>query len=314
MLTRATSSGCLVLAPAKINLSLEVLGRRPDGFHELRTVMSAIRLFDTLHVAPAASGVVPVGSARVETERVACDFALLGPIRRGATAPTDGSNLVVRALEELAEAAGQRLKACVRLFKRIPSQAGLGGGSADAAAALVAGNQALSLCLPDQRLRDLGARLGSDVPFFVDLLTRGRSYCAALCEGRGERSTAVPNRSGLACVIVKPQQGLSTAEVYRACEPAEHGDRGAAAAVCESLRTGVWRGRLTNSLQPAALRLAPWLSHISRTLAALPVLAHQMSGSGTACFALCRSAVVARRVAGALRARGCGDAYQTAIL
>lgn len=316
MLTRATSSGCLVLAPAKINVSLEVLARRSDGYHELRTVMSALRLFDTLHVKPGLKVSEDGGSTPrnlVENEQVRCDFSIRAAHRGAETPPADSSNLVFRAFDALAQQTDRRLEGSVRLIKRIPSQAGLGGGSSDAAAALVAGNRAWSLGVDSDRLKQLGARLGSDVPFFVDLLTSsGRG--AAVCEGRGERVRRFACRSGLPCVLVKPETGLSTPEVYRACEPADHGDRQAASAAVAGLLHGDWRRPLVNALQPAAQRVAPWLAKLPDLFGRLPVLAHQMTGSGSAYFALCRDFRSARRVAAAFRATRLGSVFLTATL
>lgn len=311
MLTRATQSGCLMLAPAKINVSLEVLSRRADGFHELRTVMSALRLFDTLHVHCQRSP--SPNLPRIETDRVACDFDVRLATPGLEMPPLGPDNLVMRAFDRLAEATGQRLEGAVRLVKRIPSQAGLGGGSSDAAAALVAGNRAWGLGLSADRLMELGGSLGSDVPFFVDLSAHG-GRGAAVCEGRGDQIERFACRSGLPCVIVKPPQGLSTPAVYGACQEADHGDRGAAAAAVRGLTTCDWRRPLVNALEPAALRVAPWLAELANLLRRLPVLAYRMTGSGSAFFALCRDFRSARRVAATARASRLGDIYLTATL
>src|SRR5262249_28142922 len=148
-------------APAKINLTLEVLGPRPDGFHALRSVMQALPLADALTFEPA-------GDLRLRCSR----SDLEGP-----------HNLVWRAAELLRRTAGTARGAHVRLHKRIPVAAGLGGGSSDAATTLIGLDALWGLETPRATLLDLGARLGSDVPFFLG------ERPTALVEGRGERLT-----------------------------------------------------------------------------------------------------------------------------
>jgi 4-diphosphocytidyl-2C-methyl-D-erythritol kinase len=178
--TRVTIS-----APVKLNLRLLVGPRAADGYHPLRTLMVALEgLADTATVAPAAE------------RRVSCP-GIDGP-----------ANLAWRALDELEAEAGRPLPTEVVIDKRIPAQAGLGGGSSDAAAVLVGADRAHGLGLGAARLERVAARVGSDVPFFV----RGGAQWA---EGRGERlrPASVPP---FAALLAKPAAGLSTAAVYRA--------------------------------------------------------------------------------------------------
>ena len=153
----------LYRAPAKINLALEILGRRPDGFHEIASVIQAVGLYDELHVAPAA------------TLRFTCDRSTLaGP-----------DNLVLQAARALQDATGCQRGAALRLCKGIPVAAGLGGGSSDAATALVALNRHWRLGLSLAELSRIGATLGSDIPFFLAGPT-------AFVSGRGERVEQLP--------------------------------------------------------------------------------------------------------------------------
>ncbi|HVC96648.1 MAG TPA: 4-(cytidine 5'-diphospho)-2-C-methyl-D-erythritol kinase [Pirellulales bacterium] len=292
MHVRSTAAGLEVLAPAKLNLFLEVLDKRDDGFHEIETLMVPIGLFDTLHFQDAPSGRIDL------TCRTSATFGgSAEPI------PAGPENIVFRAVDLVRRRFGVTKGARVRLMKRIPMAAGLAGGSSDAAAALVATCRLWELALSPGELSQLAAELGSDVPFFL-----GRG--AAVCRGRGERIQPVSGLGNLWFVVVKPPVGLSTAEVYRACRAADRPRR------VESLIEALRAGRLAraalglhNALQPAAEKLEPWVGRLSREFAALDCLGHKMSGSGTSYFGLCRHARQARRVAACLRTRGVGRCY-----
>lgn len=313
MLLRATRDGCLALAPAKINLSLEILGKRPDGYHELRTVMAPLRWYDTLRLA---RGVDSASPGVIDDAGLRCQLRVIEPARGAGGAPADASNLVVRALAAVAARAGRPLSVTATLFKRIPSQAGLGGGSSDAAAAIVGANRLWDLGLSLDELRAIGASLGSDVPFFVEVMASNGQHRAACAEGRGERLRCVPSRS-VACVVIKPREGLSTPEVYSNVMADDFGDHRSAPAAIEGLATGAWRrvaGRLTNALQAAAARCGAFVEELHAAFRGLPVLAHQLSGSGSAYFALCANRRVALRVAAAARTKKLGQVAVTATL
>ncbi len=290
-----TAEGLAVWAPAKLNLFLEVLSKRDDGFHELETLMAPIDLYDTLTLREEASG-------RIE-------FVLENATGRGPTSVpgdtlTEGpDNLVVRALELARDRLGVRRGVRASLLKRIPVASGLAGGSSDAAAALV-GVCRLWQQTPDlQTLTAWAAALGSDVPFF---LVAG----AAVCRGRGERVEPVDAGPRLDLVVVRPPAGLSTAAVFGRCEPAL--SPAGVKPVCTAWQQGrVDRlGRLLwNRLQPAAARLSPWIDRLQGVFAAMDVLGHSLSGSGTSYFALCRHARHARHVAAQVRARNLGRVY-----
>ena len=280
-------------APAKLNLSLAVLARRDDGFHEIESLMVPVSLADRLVVRPRAA---PGTRLRVHfAGRLAT--AAGAPLRRDV--PTDDSNLVVRAAALVAAEAGIEHGLDIDLFKHVPSGAGLGGGSSDAAATLRAANRVWGLGWNDDRLAALGARLGSDIPWFF---ARG----PAIASGRGERITAVPGLPMLHGVIACPATGLSTAAVYRECAPsaARAGDaaRLAAALARSDLRAAL--GIMHNDLEPPARRLSPEVASLLNALAAAGAAGPMLTGSGSACFALARSQVEARGIAARLAAAG----------
>lgn len=290
----------VIQTPAKLNLFFEVLGKRADGYHEIETLMCPISLCDTLYFR-STSG------ERLDLE---CSWGLASQGGSGFDdVPRDGDNLVWRAVELLRRRTGASQGAQVRLVKRIPTAAGLGGGSSDAAAALVAANWGWKLDLPRPELTALAAELGSDVPFFLQ-------DRAAVCRGRGERIEPVDGLGLLNFVVVRPPEGLATAAVYGVCRPPESPQT--VQPLLDALRQGNLRrsGRLLfNRLQSAAEQLSPWIAGLARLMAAEDCLGHGMSGSGTAYFGLFRSALQARRAARRLCARrlGFGVAVQSCV-
>ncbi len=262
-------------APAKINLFLEVHAKRPDGFHEIATLMVAVSLYDTLVCEPAQGPDL----------QLTCDNEDLsvGP-----------DNLILRAGELLRKDAGAPHGARLRLSKRIPMAAGLAGGSTDAAAALAGLSVLWNLGLPRARLGDLGAQLGSDVPFFFDTP-------AAWCTGRGEKVQALELARPLWFVIACPNVGLSTAEVYRAGHVPQDPVDGRRVREALELGNAAELGRqLHNRLQEAADRLRPELVLVRDRLRKAGPLGSLMSGSGTSCFALCHDEQDAWRIARSL--------------
>ncbi len=288
-------------APAKLNLFFEVLARRSDGYHEIETLMCPIDLYDTLYFQEVSSG-----QLELRCERGFGSLASVG-IEPTDLEPTDlpegRENLVYRAVELLRQRAGVSSGARLRLVKRIPTAAGLGGGSSDAAAALVLANLGWNLQWSVDRLAQLAAELGSDVPFF---LVNG----PAICRGRGERIEPISHLGMLHFVVVRPPAGLSTPAVYGVCQPAEHPHSLAPlqSAVKAGNLEGVGRS-LWNRLQPAASSLSPWIEYLQREFDREDVLGHRMSGSGTSYFGLCRHAIHARRVARRLGANGVGSVF-----
>ena len=188
----ATRYRVAVWAPAKVNLYLEVLGKRPDGYHEIATLMTAIDLYDVLTIDDEPTGNL---SLTCDLPELSC-----GP-----------DNLILKAAGLLKTRTGCLRGAAIHLTKRIPWASGLGGGSSDAAAALAGLNDLWKLGLSKPELAELSGEIGSDVPFFY-------STPAAWCTGRGEIVEAVPLSRTLDFVVVCPETGLGTAEVYRALD------------------------------------------------------------------------------------------------
>ncbi len=289
----------IVRAPAKLNLFFEVLAKRGDGFHEIETLMVPVSLYDTLVATSDPSGSVRV-NCRWASPRLATS---LGPL------PPSEENLATKAVKLLRERAGVRAGLSLELVKRIPTQAGLGGGSSDAAAALLAANSLWNLDWSRESLAMLGAELGSDVPFFLSEAPK-RSYPAAVCRGRGELVTMLAAMMPLDFVVVYPPQGLATALVYRGCQvprkPRSVAPLVAALERGETQQLGRW---IHNRLEGAAEPLSPWVKRLQQAFAGEDCLAAQMSGSGSSYFGICRHARHARRVARRLQSRGVGRVY-----
>jgi 4-diphosphocytidyl-2-C-methyl-D-erythritol kinase len=179
-----------VSAPAKINLFLKVLRRRPDGFHEIETLISPISLCDQIKIDKNKRG---------QGISFRCD---------DPSVPRGGENLVVRAANAFFAATQTKPAVSILLKKKIPHGAGLGGGSSDAAAVLLALNQLFATKLSREKLAKLGSTIGSDVPFFI-------FESAALCTGRGEIVTPRKLTEQLSILLVKPDFGVSTPWAYK---------------------------------------------------------------------------------------------------
>jgi len=267
-------------APCKINLSLEVLGRRPDGYHEIRTIMHTVDLCDELAFAVRLDGALTLS----------CDDPAV---------PADGTNLVLRAAHLLRERGDPAAGAAIALRKRVPPGGGLGGGSADAAITLLALRDLWELRVTDDDLAEMAARLGSDVPFFL----RGGT---ALCEGRGERVSRLPVGPAMHFVLVMPDLHVSTREVYAACGNGLTTPAPAVKvqAVWHSGDIGLIGGSLRNDLEARALALHARLREIRDELDALKPRCRaqgvSLSGSGAAFCVLVEDAPAADRATGIL--------------
>ncbi|MEO8249897.1 MAG: 4-(cytidine 5'-diphospho)-2-C-methyl-D-erythritol kinase [Burkholderiales bacterium] len=239
-----------VPAPAKLNLFLHVTGRRADGLHLLQSVFMLIDWCDRLHFEPRTDGVVS---------------------REDLTAPLPADDLVVRAAKALQDATGCRLGTHIGIEKRIPAEAGMGGGSSDAASCLLALNRLWSLGLSLSALENIGLTLGADVPFFL----RGRN---AWVEGVGERITPIELASARFAVL-KPAEGVSTASIFGSRQL----KRETGAATIAGFAADPW-GFGHNDLQPVAEQFCPAVSQGIERLAAAGLKA-RMTGSGSAVFA-----------------------------
>ena len=256
---------------AKVNLALEVLGKRADGYHEIATVLQAVDLFDRIVLGAA------------DTLSLDTDDPDL---------PTDDGNLMMRAARLLQKAAGIEAGARIRLQKRIPVAAGLGGGSSDAAATLWGLNRLWKLRWPAARLRELAVELGMDVPFF---LGPGR----AVATGRGEQLAALPGGGGYALVLVNPRVPLSTREVYGRVPAGWHAEPVGTERVIDALRTrSVSRvaAALTNNLEAVVEPVLPVIGRMKAALLAAGALGAIMSGSGPTVFGMARSLDHARQI------------------
>ena len=264
----------VILCYAKINLTLEILGKRADGYHEVRTVMQTVGLADRLEVAAAAD----------------LSFSCSDP----ALATPD--NLVYCAARLLQAEYAVRTGAALRLEKRIPVAAGMGGGSSDAAATIVALNRLWNLQLSLTEQRRLAAALGSDVPFF---LTGG----TALATGRGERITPLPPLPQHWVVLVLLPRVLSTAAVYGAVTPTDYTSGVATADVVAAAQRGTLspQTRWHNALERPAQALAPEITAAQCAMIQAGAQHAHVSGSGPTVFAVCQEEGAARTLADRLQ-------------
>lgn len=275
MLMQRSATAVRVWAPAKVNLFLEVLARRPDGYHELATLMVAVSLYDTLEFTEENS----------QATALRCDNPSLS---------TGTDNLICRAVELVRNESGRSDGVGIRLWKRIPMAAGLAGGSSDAAATLAGLNCLWRLGWDRSKLIQLGAELGSDVSFFF-------AAPAAWCTGRGEQIEPLRLGRALDLVLIAPSLGLSTAEVFRGVTVPPSPRSGAAIRQAAAAGDVSELGRqLHNRLQPAAEQLCPAVADLFARLAGLGPAGQLMTGSGSTLFALCRHSGEARSVARAL--------------
>lgn len=339
MLVEKTKDGFRATVPCKVNLFLDVLGRRSDGYHDLDTLMLGVSLCDQLIIQP-------VGGDRLE---------LVVSVPEGAdqklqaddpawTIPNDRSNLVVRSLEVLRTALGlPRAGASLRLTKRIPAMAGLGGGSADAAAALVLGSLLWTGRVDWSLVHRLASELGSDINFFLE--GNRDSYWLARCTGRGERITPLPCGRTLHLVILHPPAGCKTADVFsnfgrqkgaqssvglQDCTSGSNGDSSrvaashrdeashrnddrvdASAKSADSMAIALRNGdasnvgkMLHNALETAAAATTDWIGRSSKCFDRYDHLGQCLSGSGSARFCLCSDALQAENIVNALRIQG----------
>jgi 4-diphosphocytidyl-2-C-methyl-D-erythritol kinase len=265
----------LILEPsAKINLTLRVGAKRSDGYHDIRTLLQSITLHDTLTVSERRGP--------------------FGLVCRAPGVPSDQSNLVWRAATVLWEAMGRTgdpRDAHIKIEKTIPSQAGLGGGSADAAAALVGLNTLWGARQSRRDLMRLGAGLGSDVPFFLQGGT-------ALGTGRGEELYPVDDVQRMGVVIIKPSFGVSTAEAYGWFDSDAAGPPGREepASVPRPVELGWPSGPipLQNDLMAPVTRRHPALREVVEACLSAGAVGAQMTGSGSAVFGLFSESGAAR--------------------
>jgi 4-diphosphocytidyl-2-C-methyl-D-erythritol kinase len=247
-----------LLAPAKVNVSFRIFRRRPDGFHEIETVMSRISLYDTVRIDRNDS-----------TEIVFhCDEPSL---------PLNDDNLVVRAARAFFSATSQRPGVSIELNKRIPHGAGLGGGSSDAATTLLALNQLCGTRLSREELARLAGEIGADVPFFI-------YESAALCRGRGEVVEPLKLAHSLPLLLLKPAFGVDTRWAY------EHWETSCEIPDVRYTEQNFTHIQLVNDLERPVFEKFVFLAKMKTWLLAQPeTAAALMSGSGSTVFAVLNS-------------------------
>lgn len=272
-------------APAKINLGLRIVARRADGFHEIDSVFAPLDLCDELELA-----VAPAEAACVSLELE------LDPDVDGV--PAGPENLALRAASAFLTASGRAARVRVRLRKRIPAAAGLGGGSSDAGAVLRLLARHFPDALPPDALAALALRLGADVPFFLDPRP-------ARVSGVGERIAPLADLPAVALLLVRPRQALATREVYRALDALQTGKTSPPRASLQlwedaDARRAAMAELLENDLAPAAVRLCPPVGRLRERLRALGALGVGMSGSGPTVFGVFADARAAEAALDAL--------------
>lgn len=271
MKIEANGQGLRVQCPAKLNLFLEILGKRPDGYHGILTVMQEISLHDTLEIA-------------IEGKE-GISFTVSDP-----TLPQGGDNLVVRAARRFLESRGIERGLRMHLIKKIPAGTGMGGGSSNATAALLALDRLFETRLKPEELSAQAALIGSDCPYFVWGGT-------AVCSGRGEQVQPQTTLPPYWAVVVCPTVATSTAQVYRSLAPSSLGSAPPVDLILEELRSGDLgrvRSALFNRLESAALQLHPELASFQEKLAQLGVPTPRLTGSGSAFYGIFASEREAR--------------------
>lgn len=303
MLIHSEEHQLVIHSPAKLNLFLDILSKREDGFHEIETLMTTVGLYDSLSFRENVSDEITLTVQNVTDvsppggRDIDCQIL-----------PADQSNLILRAAKLLNSHTGHAFGADIRLIKRIPIAAGLAGGSGNAAATLIGLNRLWKLGLPLEELSRLSLKLGSDIPFFLS------GAKSAICRGRGEIIEPVRIPAGMNVVIAKPFTGNSTAEVYRHCCPSEQSR--SVNQLVEKLKagnTGQIKEYIYNGLQKPAEDLNPEVGEMSKLFSMLPFDGHLMSGSGSSYFGLCANRAMALSLSRQIKTRHPGFVCATQI-
>lgn len=263
-------------ARAKVNLTLDILGKRADGYHEVEMVMQSLDLSDSLTFRRQETGITLLGNV--------------------PGLPEDARNLVYQAADLLKRRFGVREGIFIEITKRIPIAAGLGGGSSDAAAALVGLNEYWNLGLEPDVLCALGAKIGSDVPFCIEGGTM-------LARGRGEILEKLAPLPPCYIVLAKPQASVSTAWVYQKYQPEKVGSHPDTKGIIHCLQRGDLAGvcaRLSNVLESVTVEKYEEISVLKKRMRDLGAQASLMSGSGPTVFAVTpdeeRASYIARKM------------------
>ncbi|KRE95890.1 4-diphosphocytidyl-2C-methyl-D-erythritol kinase [Paenibacillus sp. Soil766] len=277
-------------APAKINLSLDVLHKRPDGYHEVEMVMTMVDLAD-----------------RIEMQEMARDTIIISS--QAGYIPLDEKNLAFQAARLIKDRYDVKQGVYIHLDKRIPVAAGLAGGSSDAAATLRGLNRLWNLNIPNEELQVLGAELGSDVPFCV---TGG----TALATGRGEKLEHISAPPQCWVVLAKPPINVSTSEIYGKLNAREIKQHPSTAGVLSAIRDKQFDrlcDNLGNVLEEVTLDLYPEVRHLKECMQRLGADGVLMSGSGPTVFGLVSKEAKVPRIYNGLRGF-CKDVYAVRML
>ncbi len=274
-----------VAAPAKINLFLEILGKRQDGYHEIETVMQEVSLFDYLHIENYDKGV---------------EFTCSNP-----KLATGEENLVVKAVRLMQKETGISKGVKIHLEKKIPIGAGLGGGSSDAVATLFGLNRLWQIGYDEKQLMSLAGKLGSDTPFFV----MGNT---AICKGRGEIVTPYPLNVKYNYIIIYPRFEVSTAMVYKNSKISLTKNLKDVSFFLQKLESGNPQelgSGLHNRLEDIVFRLYPDLEKIKKTLTKFDFCGTLLSGSGSALYGLCKEGMDSKEIENKIKMLNIGDVF-----
>jgi 4-diphosphocytidyl-2-C-methyl-D-erythritol kinase len=258
------SGGLLVRAPAKINLSLLIASKRPDGFHEIETVMAKVNFFDEILIQPG--------------KRKGIELICKGP----AWAPEGKENLVYKACEMLIESCSSKADIKITLTKNVPAGAGLGSASSDAAATLIGVNELLKSGLGHKELSEMAAALGSDVAFFL-------GGPLAFCSGKGEKIKKIYEIFNFLAILVLPDITVSTKKVYANYkhDPALYEKLNTRIiGYLQKNRIDLLLAMYANMLEISCFRLYKELAELKATIEALDIRPLGLSGSGSAMFCI----------------------------
>jgi 4-diphosphocytidyl-2-C-methyl-D-erythritol kinase len=277
-------------APAKINLSLDVLHKREDGYHEVEMVMTMVDLAD-----------------RIEMQELPRDTIIISS--QAGYIPLDEKNLAFQAARLIKDKYDVKQGVYIHLDKKIPVAAGLAGGSSDAAATLRGLNRLWKLDIPEMELQELGAELGSDVPFCI-------SGGTAVARGRGEKLESIGSPPQCWVILAKPPINVSTSEIYGKLVAKEIRQRPATPAILEAIQEKDFEklcDRLGNALEEVTLQLYPEVRHLKECMFKLGADGVLMSGSGPTVFGLVSKEAKVPRIYNGLRGF-CKDVYAVRML
>ena len=272
-------------APAKVNLFLEILGKRDDGYHEIETIMQEIDLADSLQFEETQEGVT-----------LECNDKNI---------PANQDNLVCKAANLILEECGIKKGVLINLEKNIPVGAGLGGGSSDAATTLKALNSLWKIGLNNEELMEFAAKLGSDIPFFINGKT-------ALCRGRGELITPVEVRNRMDYIILFPRVHISTETIYKNLKIDLTKKRKDVSFFLDALKYSEVASiskLLFNRLEEIIFATYPDLLQVKSTLESFGFCGLSISGSGSAFFGLCNDRHQAEVIKSKIELSGMGNVF-----